>query len=215
MLVKKAPKRLSELSNLLKTSSDSPPNASKILQNRLRTSQNRSNLVLIQICKQFSTNSHIQYPKLKLSDASLVVKTRLLTLDHSWFTTWKSLNPGSSVHKKHVRSLPVPPLSCSFLRVMLPRHWHAWTDAKTHNHTHTHTRAHSHTHTNAHTRTYAWKVPATRRANSCNDLRPSEPTYVNVSRTRRLNWHFPRSVWTPKKRVHPSCLHVDHSRSLC
>ena len=83
MLVKKAPKRLSELSNLLKINSDSSPNASETPQNTLRTSQNRPNLDSIQICKQFSTNSHIQYPKLKLSDASLVVKTRPLTLDHS------------------------------------------------------------------------------------------------------------------------------------
>ena len=83
MLVEKAPKRRSELSNLLKSSSDSPPDASETPQNRLRTSQNRSNLVLMQICKQFSTNAHIQYTKLKLSDASLVVKTRPLTLDHS------------------------------------------------------------------------------------------------------------------------------------
>ena len=83
MLVKKAPKRPPELSNLLKTGSDSPPNASETPQNKSRKSQNRSNLVLIQICKQFSTNLHIQYQKLKLSHASLVVRTRLLNLDHS------------------------------------------------------------------------------------------------------------------------------------
>ena len=130
-----------------------------------------------------------------------------------WLTTWKSLNPGSSVPKKHVRTLPVPPLSFSFRRVMLPRHWHAWTDANTHNHTHTHTRTHTHTHTRPHTDIRL--VPATSRANYYKDARPQQPTRVNISRTRKLNRHFPRPVWTTKKRVHPSCLHVDHSRSLC
>ena len=110
----------------------------------------------------------------------------------------------------------MPPLSSSFRRVMFK----TLTCMNTHTHTHNYTQ--SHTRTRTQTQTYAWKVPATSRATSYNDLRPSEPTRVNVSLTRKLNWHFRRPVWwhchTTKhypKRVRPRCLHVDHSRSLC
>ena len=64
-------------------------------------------------------------------------------------------------------------------------HEHTYTHKYTQSHTHTHT--HTRTRTRTQTQTYAWEVPATSRTTSYNDLRPTEPTRVNVSLTEKLN----------------------------
>ena len=153
MLVEKAPNRLSELSNLLKTRSDSHLQCLRDPSNTVKKRQNRSNLVFILICKQFSTNSHIQYQKLKLSDASWVVRTRLLTLDHPMAYNMEVAKSRFKCTQKAREDLASASIIVFFPSCDAPK---TLTCMNRRKYTQSHTYTHAHTHTNAHTQTYVW-----------------------------------------------------------